>query len=346
MEKKTSSSVVYDIIKVITVLLVVLAHSTRMYTPEGAFSPLLQSEFLAKTTQYIYTFHMPLFIFVSGAVYALCIQMGKYTDSRAFLSNKAKRLLAPYFIFGFLYVAPVMCLTGLATQSFFAYCYNGIVLSLNSRHLWFLEALFWIFVFTVPIRKWFLKSHVSRFVLLILSVSAYAASRFMPDEFQINAAFNYQIFFVMGAVFHFYYDRLLSYFMRFKYVTWLLPIIMLGIFVYNPNAITKNIYRVIGIIMILMVSLFLAEWTKISESKLFLLLKDYSMGIYLFHPMIIYLGYYWLGSKPIPPAILSSGIATASIVLSVATAKLVRKLKLGFIMGERNLQPRNSGSQS
>ena len=146
MNKKSNPSAVYNIVKFITVLLVVFAHSTRMYTSGGAFSPLNQSIILAKITDYIYIFHMPLFMFVSGAVYGLCIQQGKYEKKLDFIRNKAKRLLIPYYVFGLFYVAPVMCLTGLTNQGYFSYCFTGILRSLNSRHLWFLLALFIIFL--------------------------------------------------------------------------------------------------------------------------------------------------------------------------------------------------------
>lgn len=334
MEKKSSASTVYNIVKVITVLLVVVAHSTRMYTSNGAFRPLLQSNFLALTTDYIYVFHMPLFIFVSGAVYGLCIQRGKYTRKIDFLLNKAKRLLVPYFVFGFFYVAPVMCLTGLTQQGYFSYCYHGIVLSLNSRHLWFLEALFLIFGYSVLIRKWILKSHGMRIILLGVSVVFYIASRFMPAEFQIRAAFSYQLFFVMGAIFQFYYEKITDLFVKFWYLWIFLPVILLGNFFFNPNAITSNIYKLVGILMVLMFAVLLEKWTQVDKTKWFLCIKDYSMGIFLFHPMIIYLGYFWLFGENIPPLLLATGNVIVSLLLSIVLTKIVRKLRLGYLMGE------------
>ena len=44
---------------------------------------------------WIYSFHMPLFFFLSGITY----NEEKYTDSRKFLASKIKSILIPYFIF-------------------------------------------------------------------------------------------------------------------------------------------------------------------------------------------------------------------------------------------------------
>lgn len=71
-------SKVYDVVKVITTLLVVIAYVTRMYTPTGVFDPLNESKILDHLTEYIYKFHMPLFVCVSGCVYGYCVEAGKY----------------------------------------------------------------------------------------------------------------------------------------------------------------------------------------------------------------------------------------------------------------------------
>lgn len=334
MNKKSNPSSVYNIVKVITVLLVVFAHSTRMYTSVGAFSPLNQSVILAKITDYIYIFHMPLFMFVSGAVYGLCIQQGKYEKKLEFIRNKTKRLLIPYFVFGFFYVAPVMCLTGLTNQGYFTYCFFGIVLSLNSRHLWFLLALFIIFIFAILIRECLLKSHYTRVLVLILSGVILLLARYVPGVLQLNSAFSYQLFFVLGALFHYYYDTIEVILMKFRYLAVALPIILLGYFFYCPNWIFVFGYKLIGILMIIFFSILIEKGTILTKTNFYKCVKDTSMGIYLFHPMIIYLGYYWLGCRDIPPVLLSVGIAVASFYISIALTKVVRLLRLGIILGE------------
>ena len=108
-----------------------------MYTGTGVVIPYNASDGLDHLTNIIYSFHMPLYMSVSGMVYALCIHdYQKYQDTARFLKNKAIRLLIPYLFFGICYVAPVMCLLGFTDQSYLRYCWDGIVLAHNNRHLW------------------------------------------------------------------------------------------------------------------------------------------------------------------------------------------------------------------
>ena len=65
----------YDKMKFIAMILVVWAHSTRMYSGNGVVIPYCSSKILDIVTTIIYSFHMPLFIFISGGYmeYALMI---------------------------------------------------------------------------------------------------------------------------------------------------------------------------------------------------------------------------------------------------------------------------------
>ncbi len=334
MNKKSNPSGVYNIAKFIAVLLVVFAHSTRMYTPTGAFTPINQSFILSKATDYIYLFHMPLFMFVSGAVYGLCIGQGKYKNILKFIGNKAKRLLIPYYVFGFLYVAPAMCLLGLTSRGYWGFCHIGILRSLDSRHLWFLLCLFIIFLFAIFLRKLLLKSHFTRLVVLIVSVAVYLLAKHLPGDQQLSSAATYQLFFLIGALFHFYYDKIATIFVKFWYAIILLPFLLLGYFFYCPNDLLYFTYRLAGVVMLMMLSVFLERGTRLIGTKFFQCITDTSMGIFLFHPMIIYLGYYYLASKNIPPIILSVAMAVVSIFISIVLTKVLRRLRLGIILGE------------
>ena len=70
------------------------------------------------------------------------------------------------------------------------------------------------------------------------------------------------------------------------------------------------------------------------SSRLFRGLKKNSLGIYLFHPMVIYVLFYLFGQAQINPYCLCLGIAAVSFALSVGLTELVRKLHLGILIGE------------
>lgn len=113
-----------DTIKVYTIMLVVLGHVLRMYTPEGVF-PHHGSWLTDQMCSLIYSFHMPLFIFISGCIYGICKRNGKYDSWKYLLSNKVKRIIYPYLSFGLLVLAPCMVYTNL-TDNYFTYCVKDL----------------------------------------------------------------------------------------------------------------------------------------------------------------------------------------------------------------------------
>lgn len=331
----TKKSSVYDIIKYISVLLVVLAHSTRMYTPVGAIIPKNGSEMLSRFTTYIYQFHMPLFILISGAVFGLCLEKGKYSNIPGFIANKAKRLLIPYFFFGFAYVAPVMCLLQLTDQSFLEYCYKGIILSLNTRHLWYILALFFIFILAILIKPLLTKSRTSRFLVVAFSLILYLVSPKLPSEVQLSNTCNYQLFFFLGVVLNYEYTIIEKCFNKLFILFCLTPFALAGMFFFNPNRLTNICYIFIGILMIVFLGFCIEKmFTAFTKTYIYRIINKNSFGIYLFHPMIIYALYYFLGDFNINPYLLSIGIALVSLVVSIIATELMRVLRLYVLIGE------------
>lgn len=79
----------YTIIKVITTILVVIAHITRFYSMGGGAIKMKYNFLLHYITSFVYSFHMPLFICVSGAIFSFCINnKKKYSDFRLFIIKK------------------------------------------------------------------------------------------------------------------------------------------------------------------------------------------------------------------------------------------------------------------
>ena len=207
----------YDAIKFVATFLVVLAHASRMYTGTGVVIPYNASDGLDHLTNIIYSFHMPLYMSVSGMVYALCIHdYQKYQDTARFLKNKAIRLLIPYLFFGICYVAPVMCLLGFTDQSYLRYCWDGIVLAHNNRHLWYILALFEVFVVCGAVKAVaenvmphgshtggkILRHPIVRVLTIALLLVVSHESGRAPYFFSLSSCAFYLIFFYFGYCFH------------------------------------------------------------------------------------------------------------------------------------------------
>lgn len=90
---KASRSVWLDVAKALGIMFVVLGHVV------GAGAHLARGETascLSQFRMYLYSFHMPLFFFLAGVTFK------NNRPFEAFISDKAYRLLIPYFFFGIL----------------------------------------------------------------------------------------------------------------------------------------------------------------------------------------------------------------------------------------------------
>lgn len=336
--RKNSESSIYDVAKNIAVLLVVVAHATRMYTSRGIITPINKSELLNYITDYIYAFHMPLFIFLSGCIYAFCISQGKYKNNINFIKNKAKRLLIPYITVGLFAVAPVMTVLNLSKYNFLEYCLKGIILSLDSRHLWYLLSLFWIFVLAMFLRPLLIKSRFYRFIVLAISFALYIIVwkvDAIPDILQFKTTLVYQIYFFAGVVFKYEFELFEKISKKIHFVYWLMPVAFVSVIYFNTNGITDKIFSFIGILMALGISFCIVNFgEKILNTALYKNLKKNSFGIYLFHPLIIYTLFYFFGQYDINPYLLTLVAIVTSIFGSVLITELLRKLHLKIVIGE------------
>ena len=89
-----------NILKFYGILLVVLGHVTFTYSPMSIITPSTPSPILNFVKEVIYAFHMPLFIFASGCLFAWQLEVKKRpTTFMSLFKNKAKRLMIPFFVF-------------------------------------------------------------------------------------------------------------------------------------------------------------------------------------------------------------------------------------------------------
>lgn len=78
-----------DIMKLVGIVLVVVGHVTRMFTPQGLIPQADDTGIMDILTKVIYSFHMPLFVFVSGMTFALiATRRGNYHNIISFMRKK------------------------------------------------------------------------------------------------------------------------------------------------------------------------------------------------------------------------------------------------------------------
>lgn len=143
-----------DMARVITMLLVIIGHSTYTHIPTdfGSLNYPVADEccishvILSKLVGYIYSFHMPVFMAISG----ICFSLGYHQISslRQLAANKGKRLLIPFILVTTLVAVPIKFVGGYyeGSDSLLRDIVMGQYLLMGNTHLWFLVSLFFCFI--------------------------------------------------------------------------------------------------------------------------------------------------------------------------------------------------------
>lgn len=179
--------------KAMTIILVVFAHTTRMFTQNGVIDILMKSNLLTLVTEFVYMFHMPAFVAITGAVYFFVKRTkGGYTNQKNFAVNKAFRLLIPYIFFAIVVVLPTLLYTGV-TDNILYFLFNNILLFSGPNHLWYsimIFNVFWIFNLFEN------KVYSSNFLVTItIFLVLHGVGSRLPGNFQLNGTFSYLIYF-------------------------------------------------------------------------------------------------------------------------------------------------------
>ena len=319
----------YDALKVLAIILVVLGHISILYGG-GSFGYLPANRFLQGLTSVIYLFHMPLFVSLSGAIYNIGCERGKYGQFLPFLKTKVLRLLVPFVMVGVFFLAPSLVLLRLTELPLLDCIGNILVGGGMEKHLWYLPALFWIFLFAWLMQK----CRVSVVLWFILSVVlAVVCSLFFSFSFLfLSNAIQYLPYFALGMMLNKY--RAISN----------KSILIVGIVFFTVVAIiTKatdialldNFCRVLlpcGIVASLVAVARMVILPK--DNCILSFILNQSFPIYLFHVMVIYAMYKLVGLN-VPTLIMVPSTFVVAISMSIFIAWLCRKLHFQFILGEK-----------
>ena len=330
-------SLIYDHLKIITILLVIAGHCFVMYSPDGAIEVVKGFLPFKLATLLVYRFHVPCFFMVSGAIFALCLRKNIYSSGMEFLKKKAYRLLVPYLVFGILVVPPVLLICGLADPAKWYLFGLNLITASNVRHLWYLYALFLIFMLMWLCRRFFVKEQMKK-VLLVSFVVSLIFRSFSPAAlalFQIANVFYYQFFFVCGIFLDLYFNEIFSLLQAKKKFLWLILAVLLCSMFADFWTLSGYVYALCGMILSLWAALWLTGKKSLFQKKWYQMLGRDSYGIYLIHAMIVYLIFFAFSEIAIPGWILMPLAFVVSLAVSVCVAELLRKCGLGIVLGEK-----------
>lgn len=175
MEKEYNKNEInhITILRNISIILVILGHAGCIYAGYWSYTVVNgNSSILKFITEYIYSFHMPLFVFISGYIYIYNKEKrNKYKSFIELIINKAKRLLIPYLVSGVVFMIPIQMLFNVYKdkQSFLERVVNGILIAKNPAHLWYLLMLFNLFLIFYFIEKFIdMKKYIVNFIIFFI----------------------------------------------------------------------------------------------------------------------------------------------------------------------------------
>lgn len=341
----------YNVLRVILTILVVVGHSIGIrsvtafggcdYT--GSFS---DGTFILKIFSLlhsiIYSFHMPCFFALSGALFYKAVVAERYKTLKQLVKEKILRLLLPYIIISVFWVFPWKMISGyyISSDNVWLDFFVGQLLLQGNSHLWFLATLFFIFIVI-----YFMRFAKKKYVLSVLFF-AYIFSFLCPINI-VMFVLKYSFWFYLGYVLETYRNRfnskiclklflgiiflfMASYFCgRFFAFT--------GFFVFIKSVI-EFITALSGIASVYIFSVYMAK-TCLTKKKCFQSINKYSFGIYLYSDTLNYpilcVMFYLCGNIIFTSAVgyllLFFIRVIVSMVISIMVTKGLRYLKIKYI---------------
>lgn len=262
-------AVFIDIAKAICIILVVIGHFDQNDFPDWYRKMILG----------IYTFHMPLFMFASGFLYAMTKKDIPY---KAFIFKKFCRLLIPYFTCSFiilslkLFVNNDYSINQISYISYFRVLYQPEA----GYFLWFIWSLWWIFMI-VP----FFKSKKQRLILFLIVTFIHYFPKEITSVFSLTPTKYMFMFFMLGVCLFDYRDEVSAKLKKVPLLVYFSLFVIAEYLLFNVPAFRwiKYVIAFIGIAFIVSLSLRLERINKSSIKRIFYVLSASSFFIFLFH---------------------------------------------------------------
>ena len=314
----------YDFLKAFAILLVVLGHVTNHYMDA------LPTKVITLT---IYLFHMSLFMAISGAVFKMGLDRGKYQNFVPFITAKVSRLIVPFCATSIFVLAPTLSFCKMTEVGYWQTVTD--ILVRGGKHLWFVQALFWIFlVVWVSVRVKFNKYGL---LAVAFALQFFIALVVLPSGVEVNKYFSIGLaisklpMFVLGMIL-----------VGVKYSkkgtgAWIVGCMLFGgvqVISHSPriDSVVSPLFSATIVGLIVSLSDYAYKWFK--DSCILAFLVKNSFGIYLFHMTPIYFIRYW-GCDAWPLWVSVPATFVFSLIVSVVLIMLVRGCRLGVLIGEK-----------
>ena len=295
----------------------------------------------------LYSFHVALFFIISGYTYK------PVGSLKRFLKKKFERIMIPYFIWNVIFLCPYIVLgqsldmKSSSGSSFNVYTQivniiygngNNFALKQNSS-LWFLPALFSMeLIFCFLEKNVHLYQSKYRDLLIVIAQLGigYISLDFLSNcylPWGINTVLQFGIFFSIG-----YYLNQYQVINRIK-MPLLFNTIMLMVGFFSCFCNYKRVSAIdysygnyiLAILSGVSLSLFVLRICyKIDKSKIFEYIGKNTMGILIFHKLIVIISQSRLG-------VISSLLKDSNVIIELFTAMIISFISIGFSLVINNI---------
>ncbi|WP_421672852.1 acyltransferase family protein [Raoultella terrigena] len=182
-----------DYAKALGIILVVTGHVNRGLYSSGIY---VSKEFFSLFDSIIYTFHMPLFFFLSGLFFIKSIDKN---GKKKFFINKLDTIFYPYVLWSLLQGGIEVVLSKYTNSKTELIDVLSFLIYPRAQ-FWFLYALFMVFIVAGLI---YYKNNFNKLlpIAIIVSFFAYIFTNIIGKSFHIDYISNYIVFFFIGCLY-------------------------------------------------------------------------------------------------------------------------------------------------
>ncbi len=326
--------------RALAILLVVLGHSIILYDPQwGLYRSVNVCSVLEIIKHFINVIQMPLFFSISGYCFVFSAAKLSSMSGGKFIIEKAKRLLIPYCVIALLWMIPLRLVShyspweGLSLIQILGKVFSGV----DNGHLWYLGALFEMFLLSLIVEKVIFAKNKSVAVMLVILVFALGlavVSIKIPADYLFvkNFTKNYYWFFVGSLINRWRTEERVN-----KIAAWILLgvsaagvcvlVLCSGSFHWVISALAQ--YPVVTLLLVAAYVLFPQGDNSVVSAY-----SKNSYGIYLFHSPLIYPVFCYCADMS-PVIVVCLTFVVMHLIAFVLTS-LLRKFGAGrMVIGER-----------
>lgn len=263
-----------DYIKAFTCFLVVLGHLLQSLL-KAKIVPIGNINIIEFIIWFIYLFHMPLFIAISGYLYFVTKKKFSWKNYKEFELKKIINLFVPYIVFYVLYMLLNTIFSDSVNETIGMKGWLGIINKPISPY-WFLYALLSIFLIYPLIEK--LCKENKYIVFIVFSILKIIAIFIDTNIYFVDSIMSYGIYFSLGTIL---FDKTKCGKVLILLMSILYVVISIFTYIYVKNSYINKLLNICFAIagIWIMINLFKGDYiSKILDS-----FKKYTFQIFLLH---------------------------------------------------------------